>query len=342
MLGRVALHDELAELRAVVGPQVFEDPVAFRAAFDDFVPEGSATTGEVSLLVGAIATGALQRLRDQLAIGADPETSIAVQGDLLARDRGTTETAGAQWALSALAHALGAVPADLVLTRPTPGPDSISTAARSGTPAPEVSDPGPTRRAGAPETMPPAPATPTRAIRQEPSPPTSGQVVETGQGRSRTNPMLIGVVAVLAVVAATAIVLLFLREDDPADPALDNSTGGASDVGEPADEEVLSTADITDAEEPFRVEMVRNGSEVELVLSAERDGELTEVDRAPVSCPYLETSYEPAIRHSGGLDLFWGWQNLDQDGFGEYGRVLPEIERLEIFGLEEGYVCPTE
>lgn len=52
MLCGVALHDELAELQAEVGPHVFDDPVAFRAAFDDFIPEGSATTGEVSLLVG--------------------------------------------------------------------------------------------------------------------------------------------------------------------------------------------------------------------------------------------------------------------------------------------------
>jgi len=38
MLCGVALHDELAELRAEVGPQVFDDPVAFRAAFDGSSP----------------------------------------------------------------------------------------------------------------------------------------------------------------------------------------------------------------------------------------------------------------------------------------------------------------
>src|SRR5215213_387733 len=129
MLCGVALHDELAELQAEIGPHVFDDPVAFRAAFDDFIPEGSATTGEVSLLVGAISTGTLQRLREQLTIGADPSTSIAAQAELLARDRGTSESSGAYWALSVLAHALGAVPAEEVATRPTP-PASIATAGR--------------------------------------------------------------------------------------------------------------------------------------------------------------------------------------------------------------------
>ena len=163
MLCGVALHDELAELRAEVGPQVFDDPVAFRAAFDDFIPEGSASTGEVSLLVGAIATGALQRLKEQLALGADPQTSIAVQADLLARDRGTSESSGARWAMSVLAYAIGALPGNGVPTRPAPGPDSIGTADRptagAGT---EAVDPDPTHRVDA-----------TRVVAQAPPPPST-------------------------------------------------------------------------------------------------------------------------------------------------------------------------
>ncbi|WP_220794807.1 hypothetical protein, partial [Nocardioides pelophilus] len=141
----MALHDELADLRAEVGAQAFEDPVTFRAAFDDFIPEGSATTGEVSLLVGAISTGALQRLKEQLALGADPASSIAAQGDLLARDRGTSDSSGCRWALSVLAHAIGAVPLTQVLTRPSV-PDPVGTADRPAS-APDADDldTGPTR-----------------------------------------------------------------------------------------------------------------------------------------------------------------------------------------------------
>ena len=326
MLCGVALHHELAALRAEVGPQVFDDPVSFRAAFDDFVPEGSASTGEVSLLVGAIATGALQRVKEQLALGADPEMTIAVQGDLLARDRGTSESTGARWALSALAHAVGALPAELVPTRPTPGADSVATVGRPPAQSPGIVDPGPTQQSG----------DATRVVSQEPPAPaaTSG-----GRGRRRMNALLVAAVVVLAVVAVAAVALLLLRDDDAPAEIGEDSAGG---TGGSSDEEVLSSVDLTDAEEPIRVELVRNGSDVELVLFLERDGELTEVDREPAACPYLESSYEPEIESTGGLDLFWGWSNLDQEGFGQYGTVIPEIESIDVFGVEEGYVCPTE
>lgn len=333
MLVRVALHDELAELRTTVGPQVFDDPVTFRAAFDDFIPEGSASTGEVSLLVGAIATGALQRLKEQLALGADPEMTIAAQGDVLARDRGTTESSGARWALSVLAHAIEAVPADLVLTRPTPGPDSIGTApADDATATRSAADP--TRTVG----QDPADHEPTQTI------PPNGPVPPAVPSR-RTNPLLVGGVAVLAIVAVVAVVLLFLREDDPGAGAADDSADDASSAAtaDPSgDEEVLATLDIDDAAEPLRVQLVHDDAETHLVLLLERDGELAEVDREPTACPFLESSYEAGIQHAGDLELAWGWQNLDQEGFGEYGRVVLELERLESYGVDDGYVCPTE
>ena len=329
MLSGVALHDELAELRAEVGPQVFDDPVAFRAAFDDFIPEGSASTGEVSLLVGAIATGALQRLKDQLAIGADPDMTIAVQGDLLARDRGTSEASGARWALSVLAHAMGAIPVDRVLTRPKPSPDSVDTAGRPPPSSPPASslDPGRTR---------PVVDRPTHVVSQEtqtPAAPTPGP--PPAPGRRRINPLLIAAVAVLAVVAIAAVAVLFLRDgDDPGDTAEEGSGTG--------DEEVLAEVDIAESGETMRVQLIQDDSDTELVLLLERDGEFTEVDREPTTCPFLESSYEAEVEHTGDLELSWGWQNLDQGGFGQYGKIVPEIESLEIYDLEDGYVCPTE
>jgi hypothetical protein len=336
MLCRVALHHELAELRAEVGPQVFDDPVAFRAAFDDFIPEGSASTGEVSLLVGAIATGALARVKEQLALGADPEMTIAVQGDLLARDRGTTESSGARWALSALAHAVGAIPVDRVLTRPTPGPDSVDTAGRPPAPSrPSPVDPGPTQQIG----------DATRVVSHEPPdpPPTApvAPVAPVAPEKGGINPLLIATVVVLAIVAVTAIVLLLLRDDDSPDNTAEDGSSD-TDSGPSGDEEILAEEEITDGEVPMLVRLVHDGADAELVLLIERDGEFAEVDREPTSCPYLESSYDAGVNHTGGFELFWGWSNLEQDGFGEYGRVVPEIESLELYGGEEGYVCPTD
>jgi len=115
----VPLQDELRELFAKVGPQVFDDADSFRGAFDDFVPEGAASTGELRLLVDAIATGSFQRLVTQLAIDADPTTAIAAEAERLARDRGTVETDGARWALTALAYARGVIDNRSVTTRPS-------------------------------------------------------------------------------------------------------------------------------------------------------------------------------------------------------------------------------
>ena len=319
----MALHDELAELRTEVGPQVFDDPVAFRAAFDDFIPEGLASTGEVSLLVGAIATGAMRRLREQLALGADPDKAIEMQGDLLARDRGTSESSGARWAVSVLAHATGAIPVDQVLTRPAAGSDSELPTTVAPTPRFE-------------ETLP---------VSEEAPPPSSPPEEQPQRAGRRANPLLIGAAVVLTLVAVTTLAVLFLRDGGSADDKAEDRTS-TSDAGDPtgeADEEVLAGIDITESGETMRVQLVNDGSDTELVLLMQREGEFTEVDRQPTTCPYLESSYEAGIEHAGDLELFWGWNNLDQEGYGEYGKIVLEIERLEIYGgLEEGAVCPTD
>jgi hypothetical protein len=309
MLGGVALHDELAELRAEVGPQVFDDPVAFRAAFDDFIPEGSASTGEVSLLVGAIATGALQRVTEQLALGADPDMTIAAQGDLLARDRGTSESGGARWALSALAHATGAIPVTKVLTRPTAGPETAATAGRpSGPPATDgVVDPGPTLAV-----PPPAPAE---------------------SGKRGRNPVVIGAFAVIAVVAVTAVVLLLLLLRDDSDP---------SDVGDSgSDEEVLAEIEMSDGGKTVRLRLVAAGEKASVVLLSEVDGEYVEVDREAASCPFLDTAYDAELVEEGDSQIAFGWQNEDTDGYGSYGEVQIDEDLLILYEPGDDEVCPT-
>ncbi len=335
----MALHDELADLRAQVGPQVFDDPVAFRAAFDDFIAEGSASTGEVSLLVGAIATGALRRLTDQLALGADPATSIAVQGDMMARDRGTSESDGCRWALSVLAHASGAIPVNLVLTQPRipdsldrPITDSVDRPAAEETER-GVVDPGPTHRVNVARDTPPPPPPPVAGL--------SPATADAGRGGGRrTNPLLLGVVAVLAVVAVTAIVLLFLRDDDSPDEVADDGSSETTDAEPGGDEEVLAQTDLEDAGTTVRLQLVRNGTEAELVLLADQDGEYVEVDRQPAGCPYLDASYDAEIEAEVGTDYFYGWQTRDNEGFGGYGTVEGDGEVLIVF--ENPTPCPTE
>jgi hypothetical protein len=328
----VALHDELAELRAEVGPQVFDDPVAFRAAFDDFIPEGSASTGEVSLLVGAIATGALQRLKDQLALGADPDMTIAVQGDLLARDRGTTETSGARWALSVLAHAIGAIPVAQVLTRPKPPPEGVSTVGRpSSAPAsPGVVDPGPTR---------PIPSLDaTRVVSQEPTPTTPPPPPSpTEPGERGRNPMMIGASVLLAVAAVIAVVLLFLvlRDDSDPDGTADDSLSTSSS------EEVLAEIEMSEAGKTVRLQLVADGDDASIVLLSEVDGEYVEVDREATSCPYLDTAYDPGLEDEGNSQIAFGWQNEDTDGYGAYGEVKIDEDLLILYEPGEEEVCPT-
>lgn len=333
MLSGVALHDELAELRAEVGPQVFDDAVAFRAAFDDFIPEGSASTGEVSLLVGAIATGAFQRVTEQLALGADPDMTIAAQGDLLARDRGTSEPHGARWALSVLAHATGDIPVDRVLTRPTPGPDSIGTAARPPGPPPPpphppppptgVVDPGPTLPVN-PSTQPidahaPAPA------KSAPATPR----------KRRINPLLVAAVVALSIVAATALALLVLRDDDsPGDTAGDSSSNGSSD------EEVLAEVEMSEAGKTVQVQLVTDGTDTTVVLLAEQDGEFVEVDREATICPFLvDTSYDATVQDQGNRQIYITWQDEETAGWGEYGEVQIDEDKLILFGVDD-VPCP--
>lgn len=173
---RVAVHDELTRLAAVAGPGVFETPDGFRAAFDDFVEEGSATAGELALLTDAIGTGALRRLLDQLDLGAAPASAVDGQARLLASARGTTETDGAAWALAALAHALGRVgPAEVTRHRRTPAP-----------PAPPRTPPPPVPRPSAPAPRP----------------------------RSRALPLTLAAAAVLLLVAGVVAVVVLTRGDD--------------------------------------------------------------------------------------------------------------------------------
>lgn len=100
------MHNDLARLVEEAGPGVLDDADSFRAALDDFLAEDAATRGELNLLVDAVRLGTFARLMNQVEHGAEINQAIRLLGLELARDRGTSESTSAAWALGALAFAV--------------------------------------------------------------------------------------------------------------------------------------------------------------------------------------------------------------------------------------------
>jgi len=82
------LPAELATLVRRYGTRVLEDADGLRAMLDDFLDEGTATAGEVNLLIDAVRFGALERLATLLDHGAEPVVAIEAAADALAQQRG--------------------------------------------------------------------------------------------------------------------------------------------------------------------------------------------------------------------------------------------------------------
>lgn len=249
------LQDELRELCTQVGPHVFDDADTFRGAFDDFVPEGAATPGDLRLLVDAIATGAFQRLVGQLELNADPPTAIAAESERLARDRGTVETEGARWALSVLAYARGLTDHG-VATRPTalgrpaqpeaarepsrPTPASAPVAPADLPPTYVPPDAATTATAGTtpPPAPPGAPAPPSTALAPSPAPapPSGGSGSQPGRKRGLV-PIVLAVAVVIAIAVVAGFVLLGGDDEKSggeSTDAQDSAAAGDSPGGEDA------------------------------------------------------------------------------------------------------------
>ncbi|MEZ0578505.1 YrzE family protein [Nocardioides sp. MH1] len=151
------LHESLAELARDHGASLFNDADAFRGALDDYLDEGSASTGTINLLTDAVRLGALQGMLTMLDSGASVDDAVESAGQRLSRDRGSADVAGSQWACAVLGYALGRVPVDLAtrlrpdaLTRepprhtaprPTDYDDDATSIAPPGQPLPPVSPP---------------------------------------------------------------------------------------------------------------------------------------------------------------------------------------------------------
>ncbi len=237
------LQDELRELCVQVGPHVFDDADTFRGAFDDFIPEGAATPGDLRLLVDAISTGAFQRLVQQLELNANPPTAIAAESERLARDRGTIETEGARWALSVLAFARGLTEEPGVTTRPSvlgrPSQQDVQPDVQPDPPRSVAPTP-----ANGPDDVPPTFVPPesaaTAVAARTPAPPPPGAVppspaAEPQKKRGRL-PLILAAAVAVVVAVVTGVVLLGGSDDDPDDDARDSSSASGSAGSSPSED----------------------------------------------------------------------------------------------------------
>ncbi len=264
------LHESLAQLARDHGESLFADADAFRGALDDYLDEGSASTGTINLLTDTVRLGALQGMVTMLDSGASVEDAVESAGQRLSRDRGSADVAGSQWACAVLGYALGKVPVSLAArlrpdaytAEPPTGPTGPSGSA-GGTAARPAVSPG-----HAPEqptdVAPPAQQSPTQQWPAQPGaqpvtpsaappaqPPSTGQyggpaspyafTATPGYGtapkKSSSSGLIIGAIAaivVLGVIAIIAIVALSGGDDAPAaDDETSQSTPGTADTTPP-------------------------------------------------------------------------------------------------------------
>jgi hypothetical protein len=115
----MTLYERIRALATQLGGEVFSDADGFRAALDDYLDEGSATTGEINLLVDAVRLDAARRMLTMIEHGAEPAAAVAQAGEQLARDRGSDDLNRSRWACAVVGFALGKVDEAEVLRHQT-------------------------------------------------------------------------------------------------------------------------------------------------------------------------------------------------------------------------------
>ncbi|WP_309647016.1 hypothetical protein [Nocardioides sp.] len=253
------LHENLYALGLSFGRDVFDDADGLRAALDDFLDEGAASTGDINLLVDAVRLGSFGWMLMTIDSGAEPSRAIESAGDLLARDRGSADIAGSRWAVAVLGFAVGRVTDTDVRRYRTQGaaPPPQGQAPPPTSPVPPTmspSGPPPAAPAGMPmspaippQTPPFGIATPATQFPQQPSvPPSMGQWSSppppgqsgpgTGAGKGAGKgkgllPLLIGAGIGLVILAVVFGVVRFTGGDDEprVGPGDDPSSGPSSD-----------------------------------------------------------------------------------------------------------------
>ncbi|GEP39883.1 hypothetical protein NPS01_35460 [Nocardioides psychrotolerans] len=208
------LHESLAELVGHVGPQVLDDADGLRAALDDYLDEGAASTGDINLLVDTVRLGAYAWMMSTIASGGEGAKAVEAAGVILARDRGSRDLDTARWACAVLGFAVGEVgDADVRRYRtrtmevplgqapedPRPSPPSVPAVDPHVATAPAQPALAPVTEAAAPAVIGPG----------QPSP-------LTGRRRRRRTPVL-AVLVVLAVVGGGLAAWRVLEGDDDPD-----------------------------------------------------------------------------------------------------------------------------
>lgn len=253
------LHENLYALGLRLGREVFTDPDSFRGALDDFLDEDSATTGDINLLVDAVRLGAFTSMTSMIDSGAQVTAAVEEAGSRLARDRGSADVAGAQWACAVLGFAIGKVSDAEVrryrtqhATPPPPSqplPPTQFPAQQPPPPTQQAQQPPPTQQPQPPQ-QPPAPPTqypasgplPTQQPQQQPqqqfaqAPPTSwpggGGALPPEKPR-KTWPILVATLVALVMIGGGIVALVVTRDSGGDD---DNDNGPTDKKSEPVDD----------------------------------------------------------------------------------------------------------
>jgi hypothetical protein len=240
------LHQSLAELARDHGTALFRDATAFRGSLDDYLDEGQASSGTINLLTDAVRLGALDGLVTMLDSGARPADAVESAGQRLARDRGSADVRGCQWAIAVLGFALGKVPESLVAGL---DPDA-------GTAAPPSHGPGGTAPSQPPVTSPvqqpfaaPVPQQPVVSPPHQPVQPSYGAPGQpswsqpTPPKKSSTG-FVVGAIAVALVVIVAGIIGIIAVANSGGDKKADDPTSKTTEVTSDATD---STDEPTDA-----------------------------------------------------------------------------------------------
>ncbi|HEY1117736.1 MAG TPA: hypothetical protein VGE43_08525, partial [Acidimicrobiales bacterium] len=243
-----SLHQTLADLARDHGTELFRDASAFRGSLDDYLDEGQASSGTINLLTDAVRLGALDGMLSMLSSGASAGSAVESAGQRLARDRGSADIRGCQWAVAVLGFALGRIPEELV----------VGLAPGSGTTPgsmPAAPPPPPSAAPPAPAATPAPPSYPVYAPAPSAGQPTgpSSHPAPTWQQpaphKSRAG-LLIGAIAVglvMLVVVIIGIVVVLRSGGDNSPPAADPTSSAPSDdssdepTGDPTDEPTTET-----------------------------------------------------------------------------------------------------
>ncbi len=242
------LHENLYELGVSFGRDVFDDADGLRAALDDYLDEGAASTGDINLLVDAVRLGSLRWMLTTIDSGAEPARAIESAGDLLARDRGSADVIGSRWAVAVLGFAVGKVSDAEVRRQRTQGaaPPVATQGPAPTSPVPPSGPPPVMSPAIPPQTPPFGLATPAT---QRPSapPPWSGpsspgapgsvplQPAPAGQRGKGLLPLLVGVGIGLVLLAVVFGVLQLTGGDEEPEagpgPGASGASGPSSSAG---------------------------------------------------------------------------------------------------------------